>query len=79
MDHSDFKLRINWMGIFVALTVGVLTFYIVRKYKEQILSIIKGLRSGDSITNSILPSRNQYGSAASTDLNDHEPLMDNKL
>jgi len=83
MGHSDFKLRINWTGMFVALAVGVLAFYIVRRYKEQILTFAKGLRSqitgGGSITNSILPSRNQYGSAASTDLNDHEPLMDNKL
>jgi len=83
MGHSDFKLRINWTGIFVALAVGILAFYVVRKYKEQILAFAKGLRSQISgsggITNSILPSRNQYGSAASTDLNDHEPLMDNKL
>ena len=83
MEHSDFKLKINWTGIFMALCVGVLAFYVVRRYKEQILAFAKGLRNqitgGGSIRNTILPSRNQYGSASQTDLNDHEPLMDNKL
>ena len=83
MEHSDFKLKINWKGIFMALCVGVLAFYVVRRYKEQILAFAKGLRNqitgGGSVRNTILPSRNQYGSASQTDLNDHEPLMDNKL
>lgn len=84
MDHSDFKLKINWTGIFMALCVGVLAFYVVRRYKEQIIAFAKGLRSqissgSGNMRNTILPSRNQYGSASQTDLNDHEPLMDNKL
>ena len=83
MDHSDFKLRINWTGIFMALCVGVLAFYVVRRYKLQILEFAKGIRSqitgGGTGGPTVRASRNQYGSAAATDLNDHEPLMDNKL
>merc|ERR1712129_70528 len=81
MDHSDFSLRINWTGILMALCIGVLAFWVVRRYKVQIIEFAKGIRSqitggGDP---TVRASRNQYGSAAATDLNDHEPLMDNKL
>ena len=83
IPKNDFKLRINWSGIFIALCVGVAAFYIIRKYKVQILEFTKGIRKqigiggggGDSAQ--LIESRNQYGSASQD--NDHEPLMENSL
>jgi len=84
MAKNDFKLRINWTGIFVALCVAAAAFFVGRKYKEEILELVRSVQErlgmggggggsgGAQSEDKLLESRNQYGSATQ----DTEPLMD---
>ena len=81
VNSNDFKLKINWGSIFVMLLLSVIAWYIVKKYKQQIIDFANQIRS--NISNRLNdPSNalnidgntcNQYGSAQ-----DAEPLINDK-
>merc|ERR1712129_33653 len=85
MVKNDFKLRINWTGILVALCVAAAAFFVGRKYKEELLEMVKSAREkmglgrggsggggGSRSDEALLESRSQYGSASQ----DTKPLIE---
>ena len=56
-NNTDFKLKINWMSIFMMLFLGIIAYYIVKKYKQNIIQFGQNLMQNndpsiDSLTSS---------------------------
>merc|ERR1712154_63264 len=71
---QPFTLRINWTSVFILSCLGFIAFYLVKKYKQNIMDFCNQQRSSYPANSTNQTTTNsQYGSAA-----DSEPLL-NKL
>jgi len=84
-SDTNFTLKINWSTLFILFCFGVVAWWIVKKYKQNIIAFGTNLSSNLNLSggydedNDMSALRNgptnEYGSAAQ----DVEPLIQNKL
>ena len=82
LNTTDFNLKINWGSLFILICLGLIAYYIVKKYKQKIIQFGQNLMQNNdasqrSLTNdgdNDIQQISQYGSAQ-----DSQPLIDNKL
>jgi len=92
LTATDFNLKINWGSLFIMICLGLIAYYIVKKYKQNIIQFGQSIMQNTDATQSPLTSdnnddhdqypgnkqqRSQYGSAQEA-----QPLtasVDNRL